>query len=77
MPQHRDDQAPDDRTRVIAVGAMGSRGIEVAGAWAATPALHLSGHVSYTDVQFDDFAEAVGSAVVQRAGNRPANTPTG
>lgn len=66
---------PDDRTRVIAVGAMGSRGIEVAGAWAATPAVHLSGHVSYTDVQFDDFAETVGTTVVQRAGNRPANTP--
>lgn len=66
---------PNDRTRVIPVGKQSSRGLEVAAGWAATSALTLNGHLSYTDAQFDDFTETVGTTVVQRAGNRPANTP--
>lgn len=66
---------PNDRTKVIPVGAQSSRGLEVAGQWQPAPAWELSGHITYTDARYDDFAETVGSTVVQRAGNRPANTP--
>lgn len=66
---------PNDRTRVIPIGAQSARGIEVVGGWALTPAINLSGHISYTDAQFKDFTETVGTTVVQRAGKRPANTP--
>lgn len=66
---------PSDRTRVLAVGAQSSRGVELVGAWSPVPAWTLQGHLAYTDAQYDDFTETVGTAVVQRAGQRPPNTP--
>lgn len=66
---------PNDRTQVIAIGQQSSRGVELAGRWAPTPAWALAGHVSFTDAQYDTFTETVGSSVVSRAGNKPPNTP--
>lgn len=66
---------PNDRTRVIAIGQQSSRGIEVAGRWAATPAWTVAGHISYTDAQYDRFTETVGTTVVSRAGHTPPNSP--
>jgi iron complex outermembrane receptor protein len=66
---------PDDRNRVIAVGRQSSRGVEIAGGWALTPAWKLTGHLNFTDARYDHFTETVGSTVVSRAGNTPPNTP--
>ena len=66
---------PDDRTKVLAIGQQSSRGIELAGRWAASPAWTLAGHLSCTDAQYDRFTETVGTTVVSRAGRTPPNTP--
>lgn len=66
---------PDDRTRVLAIGQQSSRGVELAGRWAPSPAWTLAGHLSWTDAQYDRFTETVGTTVVSRAGKTPPNTP--
>lgn len=66
---------PDDRTRVLAIGQQSSRGVELAGRWALSPAWTLAGHLSWTDAQYDRFTETVGTTVVSRAGHTPPNTP--
>lgn len=66
---------PLDRTRVLAVGQQSSRGLELSASWRPAAALRVAGHVAYTEAQFDDFTEVVGTATVSRAGNRPANVP--
>lgn len=67
---------PNDRTRVIPVGQQGSRGIEFAARWKPTAAWQGAVQLAWTDARFDDFFETVGTSVVSRAGNRPANTPS-
>ena len=66
---------PDDRTRVLAIGQQSSRGVELAGRWAPSPAWTLAGHLSWTDAQYDRFTETVGTTVVSRAGKTPPNSP--
>lgn len=66
---------PSDSSKVLAIGQQSSRGIEVAGRWAMTPAWTAAGHLSYTDAQYDQFTETVGTTVVSRAGRRPSNVP--
>lgn len=66
---------PADRSRVVAVGQQSSRGVELAARWQASAVWGWSGHLAYTDARYDDFVETVGSSVVSRAGNTPANTP--
>lgn len=66
---------PNDRTRVLPVGQQSSRGVEVNARWRPTAAWQGSVQLAWTDAQFDDFFETVGTTVVSRAGNRPANTP--
>jgi iron complex outermembrane receptor protein len=66
---------PNDRTRVIPVGAQSSRGVEVRAQWQAARAFVLSGHLSYTDAQYDELYESSGTQTVSRAGNTPANVP--
>lgn len=66
---------PNDRTRVLPVGQQSSRGVEVNARWRPTAAWQGSVQLAYTDAQFDEFFETVGTTVVSRAGNRPANTP--
>lgn len=66
---------PNDRTRVIPVGQQSSRGVEVNTRWKPTSSWQVSGQVAWTDAQFDAFSETVGTTVVSRAGNQPANVP--
>ncbi|MBL8324270.1 MAG: TonB-dependent receptor [Rubrivivax sp.] len=66
---------PLDRTRVLAVGQQSSRGLELTASWRPASALRVAAHVAYTEAQFDDFTEVVGTTTVSRAGNRPANVP--
>ena len=66
---------PNDRTRVVPVGQQSSRGVEVNARWRPTATLHGGLQLAYTDAQFDDFTETVGTTVVSRAGHTPANTP--
>ncbi|WP_088280505.1 TonB-dependent siderophore receptor [Ideonella sp. A 288] len=66
---------PADRSRVIPIGQQSSRGIELSGRWRPSAQWQFSGHASYTEAQFDQFVETVGTQTVSRAGNTPANTP--
>jgi len=66
---------PLDRTRVLAVGQQSSRGLELSASWRPAASLRVAGHVAYTEAEFDDFTEVVGTTTVSRAGNRPANVP--
>ncbi|MFN3304022.1 MAG: TonB-dependent receptor, partial [Roseateles sp.] len=66
---------PNDRTRVIPVGAQSSRGAEFSARWRPTAQLTLAGQASVTRARFDRFVETVGTTTVSRAGNRPANVP--
>jgi iron complex outermembrane receptor protein len=66
---------PNDRTRVLPVGQQSSRGVELSARWRPTATLSGGLQLAYTDAQFDDFTETVGTTVVSRAGNTPANTP--
>lgn len=66
---------PNDRTRVLPVGQQGSTGVEVAARWRPSATLSGSVQLAYTEAQFDAFFETVGTTVVSRAGNRPANVP--
>ncbi len=66
---------PNDRTRVLPVGQQSSRGLELNARWRPSATLQGGLQLAYTDAQFDDFTETVGTTVVSRAGNTPANTP--
>jgi len=66
---------PNDRTKVQAIGAQSSRGIELSGSWTPVPTLNLQAQLSWTDAQYDVFNETVGTTVVSRAGQRPPNVP--
>ena len=66
---------PKDRTRVLPVGRQSSSGVEVTARWRPTARLRGDLQLAYTDAQFDEFFETVGTTVVSRAGNRPANVP--
>lgn len=66
---------PNDRTRVIPVGAQSSRGVEFSARWRPTARLTVAGQASLTRARFDNFVETVGTATVSRAGKRPAHVP--
>lgn len=66
---------PNDRTKVIPIGAQSSRGVELTGRWRPVPSWQLAGHLSYVDARYDDFVETSGTSTVSRAGNRPSNVP--
>ncbi|KPF48169.1 hypothetical protein IP87_14190 [beta proteobacterium AAP121] len=66
---------PNDRTRVLPVGQQSSRGVELNARWRPSATLQGGLQLAYTDAQFDDFTETVGTTVVSRAGHTPANTP--
>lgn len=66
---------PNDRTKVVPVGQQSSRGVELNARWRPTPQWQGGVQLAWTDAQFDDFFETVGTTVVSRAGNTPANTP--
>ncbi|MCZ8076139.1 MAG: TonB-dependent siderophore receptor [Paucibacter sp.] len=66
---------PNDRTKVIPVGAQSSQGLELNARWRASSAWTLAGQASYTRARFDRFVETVDKTPTSRAGNRPANVP--
>ncbi|CAD5370259.1 conserved exported hypothetical protein [Rubrivivax sp. A210] len=66
---------PNDRTKVVPVGQQSSRGVEFSARWRPLPQWQGSLQLAWTDAKFDDFFETVGTTVVSRAGNAPANTP--
>lgn len=57
------------------IGAQKSRGVEVALALAPAEGWRIEGNLAYTDAWFATFNENLGSGVIARAGNRPANVP--
>lgn len=66
---------PNDRTKVIPVGAQSSQGVELSARWRAGTQWTLGSQWSYTRARYDNFVETVGTSAISRAGNRPANVP--
>lgn len=66
---------PNDRNKVVPVGAQSSRGVEMTAHWRPLRNFTLAGHLSYTDAQYEELYEVVGTQTVSRAGNTPANVP--
>lgn len=73
----RDILTRDPASPALAVqgGRQSSRGAELSAAVTPVKALHLSGGASYTDARYDDLAELVAGARVDRSGKRPINVP--
>lgn len=57
------------------VGAQSSRGVELALAYAVTRSLRIDANGTVLNARYDDFNEAVGSAVVSRSGRTPSGVP--
>ncbi len=66
---------PNDRTKVIPVGAQSSQGVELSANWRSGTQWTLGTQWSYTRARYDNFVETVGTSTVSRAGNQPANVP--
>lgn len=66
---------PNDRTKVIPVGAQSSQGVELSANWRSGAQWTLGTQWSYTRARYVNFVETVGTSTVSRAGNRPANVP--
>ncbi|MFH7045001.1 TonB-dependent receptor [Paucibacter sp. JuS9] len=66
---------PNDRTKVIPVGAQSSQGVELSAQWRSSAQWTLGTQWSYTRARYDNFVETVGTSTVSRAGNQPANVP--
>lgn len=64
---------PQNSQLTIPVGAQSSAGVEVNLGLKITPEWSLQGNMAYVDATYDEFTEAVGTASVSRAGNRPTN----
>ncbi|PAW65569.1 MAG: hypothetical protein B9S34_10635 [Opitutia bacterium Tous-C1TDCM] len=57
------------------IGAQKSKGAEFALAVSPGDGWRLEGNVAYTDSQYADFNENLGTGVISRAGRRPSNVP--
>ncbi len=57
------------------IGAQKSKGAEFALAVSPAEGWRLEGNVAYTDSQFADFNENLGTGVISRTGKRPTNVP--
>jgi iron complex outermembrane receptor protein len=57
------------------IGAQKSQGAELALAVSPAGGWRLEGNLAYTDSQFADFNENLGTGVISRAGKRPGNVP--
>ena len=66
-------QDPQNSQLTIPVGAQSSAGLEANMGIRFTPEWSVQGSMAYVDASYDDFNEAVGSASISRAGNRPTN----
>ena len=67
---------PQNVNSVIPVGAQSSIGVEANLGLQINPEWSVQGNMAYTDAQFDDFTEVVGTTSVSRVGNRPTNVAT-
>ncbi|MBT9456058.1 MAG: TonB-dependent receptor [Burkholderiaceae bacterium] len=66
---------PNDRTKVIPVGAQSSQGVELNASWRSGARWTLGTQWGYTRARYDKFVETVGATTVSRAGHQPANVP--
>lgn len=66
---------PNNPAQTVQGGRQSSQGAELSAALAPMRALRLSGGVSYTDAQYDELIELVGTVRFDRRGNRPINVP--
>lgn len=65
----------DDSNVYRQVGAQSSRGVELALAYAFTPALKLDANGTVLNARYDDFNEVAGGVVVSRSGRTPSGVP--
>jgi iron complex outermembrane receptor protein len=66
---------PDEPGVTQQVGQQSSQGIELAAAFNLGYGLRVEANATTLDAEFEDFAESVGNAYVQRDGNTPPNVP--
>jgi iron complex outermembrane receptor protein len=67
---------PNNAQQAIQGGEQSSQGVELNIGAAVTDALSLSAGAAYTDAKYDQLSELIAGARVDRAGNRPINTPS-
>jgi iron complex outermembrane receptor protein len=67
---------PNDPTLTVQGGHQSSQGVELSAVLAPVKPLRLSGGVAYTDAQYDELTELIGTTPVDRRGNRPINVPS-
>ncbi|MBL9206063.1 MAG: TonB-dependent receptor [Opitutaceae bacterium] len=57
------------------IGAQRSQGVEAAVALSPAEGWRVEGNVAFTDAEYDDFNENLGTGVISRKGKRPSNVP--
>lgn len=57
------------------IGAQNSRGVEAALAWSPAEGWRLEANAAWTDAWYGSYAENLGTGVIDRTGNTPANIP--
>ncbi len=67
---------PNNAQQAIQGGEQSSQGVELSLDAAPSDRLSLSAGAAYTDAQYDALSELVAGARIDRAGNRPINTPS-
>ena len=67
---------PTNPQQAVQGGEQSSQGVELSIGAAVTDALSLSAGAAYTDANYDQLSELIAGARIDRAGNRPINTPS-
>jgi len=67
---------PNNAQQAIQGGEQSSQGVELSLDAAPSDRLSLSAGAAYTDAQYDALSELIAGARIDRAGNRPINTPS-
>ncbi|PTQ64669.1 iron complex outermembrane receptor protein [Sphingomonas sp. PP-CE-3G-477] len=67
---------PTNPQQTVQGGEQSSQGVELSIGAAVTDALSLSAGAAYTDANYDQLSELIAGARIDRAGNRPINTPS-
>jgi len=57
------------------IGAQNSRGVELAVSYAPATDWRIEANVAWTDAWFGNFAENLGTGIINRTGNTPSNVP--
>ena len=66
---------PNNANALIQVGEQGARGIELSGRFDFNESLWLDGNAALLNAEFRRFTERVGTTLISRAGNLPADVP--